>query len=228
MRAKAGIVVFPGSNCDRDIYHALLEMETFDVSYIWHEEKQIPDVDVIFLPGGFSYGDYLRAGAMAKLSPIMDTIHKMANMGKIIIGICNGFQILTEAGLLPGALLKNTSGLFVCKTVKLRVVSTRTPFTMSLSPGEIIELPIAHGDGRYYVDDDTLAKLKNNDQILFRYEGENPNGSIDNIAGVCNKNGNVIGMMPHPERAVSPYLKNTHGRKLFASLTKYIKEYEFA
>lgn len=223
---KFGVIIFPGSNCDRDVIwvsEGLLEQTTRPV---WHQEKDISDIDVVVLPGGFSYGDYLRCGAIARFSPVMPAVVEHAQRGKPVIGICNGFQILTEVGLLPGALVRNRDLHFICDRVPLKVERTDLPWTSGYSPGDTIILPIAHGEGRYYADADTLAELEDSGQILFRYcnaAGEisdegNPNGSLNNIAGICNRQGNVLGMMPHPERASDPSLGGTDGIKLFEGL----------
>lgn len=198
---KVGIVVFPGSNCDRDMYHVLLDVFKLDVKYFWHEDKLPKDLDAVVLPGGFSYGDRLRAGVIAAHSPIISDVKRMAEKGMPVLGVCNGFQILVESGLLPGVLLKNTSLNFMCKWTELIVENNKTPFTNKFHLKEKIPIPIANGEGRYYVDKATLKMLKKNNQIVFRY-GESVNNSIFDIAGICNKEGNVVGMMPHPERAV--------------------------
>jgi len=228
---KFGVVVFPGSNCDADSYHALKDVMGQKVEYIWHKEQNVDRFDCIILPGGFSYGDYLRCGAIARFSPVMDKVVKFADSGKPVIGICNGFQILTEAGLLPGVLTQNQSLKFICKMVSIRIENTNTPFTELCSKKQVLKIPIAHGDGNYYVDKDTLKEMEKNGQILFRYcdnDGEtsekaNPNGSIENIAGICNQQGNVIGMMPHPERAVDCALGSEDGKTLFASVIHYLE-----
>ncbi|NEQ39508.1 MAG: phosphoribosylformylglycinamidine synthase subunit PurQ [Okeania sp. SIO3I5] len=223
---KFGIIMFPGSNCDRDVAwvtQGLLDQAT---RMVWHQEEDISDVDVIIIPGGFSYGDYLRCGAIARFSTIMKAIINHAQKGKLVLGICNGFQILTEIGLLPGVLVRNQKLNFICNQVFVKVENSETPWTSVYRTEEIITLPIAHGEGRYYADTDTLQELENNHQILFRYctkNGEitqqaNPNGSLNNIAGICNRQGNVLGMMPHPERASDPMLGNTDGIKLFEGL----------
>ncbi|MDP9197157.1 MAG: phosphoribosylformylglycinamidine synthase subunit PurQ [Thermoproteota archaeon] len=199
--AKIGLVVFPGSNCDRDIYHVLTNILSLKTEYLWHKTESINKFDAIILPGGFSYGDRLRAGIIAAHSPILGQIKKLAERGLPVLGICNGFQILVESGMLPGALLMNKGLHFVCKWARMEVLNTSTPFTSMLNDSEPINIPVAHGEGRYTVDQDTYEKLKKNKQIVFKYKGENPNGSIDSIAGVCNYEGNVLGMMPHPERA---------------------------
>jgi len=214
---KFAVIVFPGSNCDVDCYYAVKDGLGEEVEYVWHQEKNLSKYDVIMLPGGFSYGDYLRAGAIARFSPVMEAVSEEAEKGKFIIGICNGFQILTEAGLLPGALRKNEGLKFICKAVSIIVENDKTPFTTRLKKGQEILLPIAHGEGNYYVDDKTLRELKENNQIVFRYK-ENINGSVDRIAGVINKKGNVLGMMPHPERAYAPLLGNTDGLYILGSI----------
>ncbi len=198
---KVGVVVFPGSNCDRDMYHVLTDVFNFDAQYYWHEKTLPKNIDAVILPGGFSYGDRLRAGVIAAHSPIIKDIQKMAEKGIPILGVCNGFQILVESGLLPGVLLKNKSLNFMCKWINLIVENTNTPFTNQFKLHEKIPIPIANGEGRYYVDDDTLKQLKKKNQIVFRYS-QVVNGSSNKIAGVCNEEGNVVGMMPHPERAV--------------------------
>jgi len=217
---KFGVVVFPGSNCDRDVAYVTRDLLNQPTRMVWHEETDISDLDVVVIPGGFSYGDYLRCGAIARFSPVMKATVEHAKQGKLVLGICNGFQVLTEAGLLPGALTRNRDLHFICDRVPLKVERTNLPWTQAYQQGEIITLPIAHGEGRYYADADTLAELEDNGQVLFRYEGENPNGSLNNIAGICNKQGNVLGMMPHPERASDPMLGGTHGIQLFEGLVK--------
>lgn len=229
-----GIVVFPGSNCDHDAHFAAGSIMKQHARFIWHKETHLGEVDVVIIPGGFSYGDYLRCGAIARFSPIMKDVIRFANEGGVVVGICNGFQILTETGLLPGALLRNTSLLFSCKDVYLRVENTRTHFTSECSPGQVLRVPIAHGDGNYFADDETLDRLEQNGQIVFRYcspEGEitpaaNPNGSSRNIAGIVNEAGNVLGMMPHPERACDPLLGNTDGQKVFQSMVHSLSLHE--
>lgn len=215
---KIAVVVFPGSNCDVDLYEALYSVCHADVEYVSHRQKSLAGFDAVMLPGGFSYGDYLRAGAIARFTNIMPAIIKMANEGKPVFGTCNGFQILTEAGLLPGGLKRNDNQRFVCKTVPLEVVNSQTLFTSQYQDHERIALPIAHADGSYYADEETLDELEANNQIVFRYAAENPNGSLHNIAGITNKRGNVLGMMPHPERAVEAILGSTDGLRLFESL----------
>jgi len=198
---KVGVVVFPGSNCDRDMYHVLQDVFKLDVKYFWHEDKLPKNLDAVVLPGGFSYGDRLRAGVIAAHSPVISDVKRMADKGMPILGVCNGFQILVEAQLLPGVLLRNTSLNFMCRWTELIVENNKTPFTNQFNLKQKIPIPIANGEGRYYVDKTTLAQLKKNNQIVFRY-GENINDSVFDIAGICNKEGNVVGMMPHPERAV--------------------------
>ena len=228
MAIKFGIVVFPGSNCDHDSHYVAETILGQEARLIWHKESSVGDVDVVILPGGFSYGDYLRCGALARFSPIMKDVVRYANNGGVVFGICNGFQVLVEAGLLPGVLLRNDSLKFVCKYVHLRVEKAGTHFTSLCRMGEVLEIPIAHGDGNYFTDSETLKRLEDRDQIVFRYcdrsgsvtEGANPNGSISNIAGIINEQGNVMGMMPHPERASDPALHHTDGRKVFDSIVE--------
>lgn len=215
---KIAVVVFPGSNCDIDLYEALHTVCGADVDYVTHKETSLDGYDAVMLPGGFSYGDYLRSGAIARFSNIMGAVKKMADEGKPVFGTCNGFQILTEAGLLPGVLKKNDSQQFICKSVPLEVVNNKTVFTTQYEAHERIVLPIAHADGSYYADEGTLDKLEENNQVVFRYAEENPNGSLRNIAGICNERGNVLGMMPHPERSVKAILGNTDGLRVFTSL----------
>jgi phosphoribosylformylglycinamidine synthase len=225
-KVKIGIVVFPGSNCDHDAHYVAETIMKQDVRLIWHKEASIGDADVVILPGGFSYGDYLRCGAIARFSPVMKDVVRFANNGGLVIGICNGFQVLTEAGLLPGVLLRNKSLLFICKYLHLRVENAATKFTNKCAPGEVLEIPIAHGEGNYFTDPDTLKRLEDNQQVAFRYcdrsghltDEANPNGSLNSIAGIINETGNVLGMMPHPERASDPVLKHTDGRKIFESI----------
>ena len=223
---KFGVVVFPGSNCDMDMVYVLETIMGQEVVKLWHKDTDLQGCEFIVLPGGFSYGDYLRSGAIARFSPIMEKIIEFANNGGYVLGICNGFQILCESGLLPGALLHNNSHKFICKNVNLSTQTTNTLVTNKLAEGENILIPIAHGEGRYHADAETLKILNDNDQVLFRYCDENgnitdeanPNGAIENIAGVCNAGRNVFGMMPHPERAADEELSNTDGRALFESI----------
>jgi phosphoribosylformylglycinamidine synthase len=232
MKAKFGIVVFPGSNCDHDAYYSVKKILGADAIFLWHKDKSLQNCDVVILPGGFSYGDYLRAGAIAKFSPIMEQVLNFADKGGYVIGICNGFQILTESRILPGVLLKNNSLKFICKDVFLKVENFNTPFTSALKQKPIIKIPIAHGEGNYYADEKTIKELEDNNQIVFKYsspEGEvsdkyNPNGSLKNIAGIINKKGNVLGMMPHPERVCDPILGNTDGQFIFKSIIKWINK----
>lgn len=218
------VLVFPGSNCDIDCYKAVEETIGQPVSYVWHTETDLSQYDCIIVPGGFSYGDYLRCGAIARFAPVMSALVQAAQEGKYIIGICNGFQILTEAGLLPGALLRNRTLKFRCHPVTLEVVNANTPFTSEYKEGEQINIPIAHGEGNYYCDADTLKELQENNQIVFRYAGENPNGSVDNIAGICSKDGRIVGMMPHPERAVNELLGSEDGKRMFTSILNRWRE----
>lgn len=220
---KFGVVVFPGSNCDRDCFHVVKEVIKQPVEFIWHKTTQLDNFDCIIIPGGFSYGDYLRCGAIARFSPIMDSVIKFANNGGLVIGICNGFQVLLEAGLLPGAMLRNKNLHFICKYVDLKVDSTASPFSSQYKKGQVVRIPIAHNEGNYYIDDKGLAELKKNDQIIFRYT-ENPNGAVDDIAGIVNKNRNVLGMMPHPERSSEEELGSTDGKFIFEAMVKWLKE----
>ena len=223
------VVVFPGSNCDADCYHALRGALGHEAEYVWHKETRLDGFDAVILPGGFSYGDYLRAGAIARFSPVMAAVEEFARRGGPVLGICNGFQILCEAGLLPGALVKNASTRFRCERVWVRVEQYQTPFTCALRPGEVLSLPIAHGEGRYHIDPEGLEALRANGQIVFTYaspRGEvddryNPNGSVANIAGVANRARNVVGLMPHPERSVEEVLGGTDGARIFASLAEW-------
>lgn len=221
---KFAVPVFPGSNCDMDCIHAVEDVLGESVTPVWHHESDLSSYDAVILPGGFSYGDYLRSGAIARFSPVMQGVKKAAADGKLVIGICNGFQILLESGLLPGAMLKNKNLSFLCDFQTLRVENAKTPFTMQYQEGERIRIPIAHQEGNYYCDEKTLARLEENGQIVFRYADENPNGSVQNIAGICNREGNVLGMMPHPERAIHEWMGSEDGRRLFQSMLKYGKE----
>ena len=227
---KFGVLVFPGSNCDDDAVHVLGDVMGKDVIKIWHKETNLPDVNCLIVPGGFSYGDYLRCGAIARFSPIMKSVVEFANAGGFVFGICNGFQILCEAHLLPGVLLRNANQKFICKNVFLKPMTNNSPLTADLDLTKPLKIPIAHAEGRYYADDATLQKLIANDQILFKYcdaqgnftEGSNPNGAMMDIAGICNTGRNVFGMMPHPERAAEPELGNTDGRLMFESLLEHV------
>lgn len=216
---KFAVLVFPGSNCDIDCYKAVEETLGEPVDYVWHTATDLSAYDCILVPGGFSYGDYLRCGAISRFAPVMAEVAKAAEQGKYVLGICNGFQILTEAGLLPGTLRRNESLKFRCHDTELRVENNDNPFTSLYAPGEVITIPIAHGEGNYYCDEATLEQLKKNNQIIFRYV-QNPNGSVDDIAGISNERGNVVGMMPHPERAVSSLLGSEDGKRMFTSILK--------
>jgi len=230
VKPKFGVVIFPGSNCDYDAYYALRKIFDFEVTFLWHKETELKNSDVIILPGGFSYGDYLRTGAIARFSPIMNSVINFAKEGGYVMGICNGFQILLEAGLLPGIMLKNKSLKFICKDVYLSAANRDTAFTEGIPEKKILKVPIAHGDGNYFADEETLKSLIENNQIVFKYcssEGAeddqfNANGSLMNIAGIINKDGNVLGMMPHPERCCDAVLGKTDGRLIFNSLANHI------
>jgi len=223
---KFGVVVFPGSNCDHDAFHAIGHVLQRPVEFIWHQSENLQGCDDIILPGGFSYGDYLRTGAIARFSSVMKSVEKFANSGGLVLGICNGFQILLEAGLLPGAMMRNSGLRFICRHVYMRVENTDSPFTNAASKGQILKIPIAHSDGNYSCDEATLAELQENRQILFRYtspDGKddnagNPNGSVAHIAGICNRERNVAGLMPHPERAVESALDSEDGLVVFRSM----------
>ena len=214
---KFGVVVFPGSNCDHDCYHVLKDVLKQDTQLIWHKDSDVSKFDCIVIPGGFSYGDYLRTGAIARFSPVMEAVTQHAEKGKLVIGICNGFQILLEAGLLPGAMLRNQSLQFVCKFVTLSVENTVSPFTKKAKKGEHLRIPVAHGEGNYFADEATLTELNKNGQVLLRYV-DNPNGSLESIAGICNKKRNVFGLMPHPERASEAALGSIDGKVIFESI----------
>ena len=223
---KFGVVIFPGSNCDEYMIYTLASTMGQEVVRLWHKENDLQGCDCIVLPGGFSYGDYLRSGAIARFSPIMTEVIEHANEGGYVFGVCNGFQVLCESGLLPGALLHNNNQQFICKNIYLRSATSKTLLTATIDPLDVLKIPIAHGEGRYYADQATLDKIQERDQVLFRYcdeSGEinreaNPNGSLENIAGICNEKRNVFGMMPHPERASDSALGNLDGKKLFESL----------
>jgi phosphoribosylformylglycinamidine synthase len=225
-RLSFGIVVFPGSNCDHDAYYVIKHILGQDARFLWHKDADLKGVDVVILPGGFSYGDYLRCGAIARFSPVMGEVLRFAGEGGPVLGICNGFQVLLEAGLLPGVLLRNASLKFICKYVHLRVDNAGTMFTGLYRPNEVLAIPIAHGEGNYFVEAETLAELEARNGVVFRYcdeqgrttPGSNPNGSTGNIAGIINREGNVMGMMPHPERASDPVLRHTDGQRLFLSV----------
>lgn len=227
---KVGVVTFPGSNCDYDCYRASREVLGAETVYLWHRDHDLQNVDVVFLPGGFSYGDYLRAGAIASVSPIMKEVKAFGDAGGIVVGICNGFQILCEAGMLPGALIRNQTLKFSSKQAYLRVERSEPPFTSSYEAGDVLQVPIAHGEGCYVAPDDVLERIEGNGQVLFRYcdavgrvtPEANPNGSTNSIAGIVNDRGNILGMMPHPERAVDPLLGSTDGVGMFRSLADHL------
>ncbi len=228
---KCGVIIFPGSNCDHDCYHVLKHVFNQNVEFIWHKEADLKGFDIIVLPGGFSYGDYLRTGAIARFSPVMNAVIDFANNGGLVLGICNGFQILCEAGLLPGALMRNQSLRFVCKFVNLRVENHDSAFTNDCTENEVLNIPVAHAEGLYYTDRETLDRLNKNNQVLFRYcsnSGEltdeaNPNGSLENIAGIMNAEGNVMGMMPHPDRSYEELLTSADGAKIFQSVLNMVQ-----
>lgn len=226
---KVGIVVFPGSNCDRDVHHVLNDVIGISAQYVWHMEKSIIDYDALILPGGFSYGDRLRAGVIAAQSPIVEAIKKKAEEGLPILGICNGFQILVEAGLLPGALIKNVKLKFSCQWLEMEVLNDNTPFTNLFRLNDKISIPIAHGEGRYVISDDKLHDLYENNQVVFKYKDQNPNGSTEMIAAICNEEGNVMGLMPHPERASEPILlpnqTKSNAGLIFLSLKNFLSSY---
>ena len=215
---KFGIVRFPGSNCDTDAYHAVVDTLGEEAVYLWHKDHDLQDVDVVILPGGFAYGDYLRAGAIARFSPIMTDVIAHAKRGGPVLAICNGFQVACEAGLLPGALMRNAGLQYICEPVRLRVETTESLFSSNYSTGQIVRFPIAHGEGRYTADDATLDELEAKNRVIFRYHGVNPNGSARDIAGIVNEAGNVLGIMPHPERVVDPLVGGDDGLAIFSSL----------
>lgn len=226
MAKTIGVIVFPGSNCDHDAYHSMKHVMGADTKFLWHKDNDLSGIDLLIIPGGFSYGDYLRSGAIARFSPIMQEVIKYAEEGRPVMGICNGFQILLESGLLPGAMLHNEKLRFICKNLYIRVENNQTLFTSGLGKGDVLDIPVSHGEGNYFIDNDGLKGLQDKDQIVFRYcnsKGEitresNYNGSVDSIAGICNNGGNVLGMMPHPERAVEEILGSTDGLKLFKAV----------
>ena len=223
---KFGVIIFPGSNCDHDAHWTVRHVAQQPVTFLWHESHDLENCDAIIVPGGFAYGDYLRTGAIAKFSPVMESVRRFASGGGLVLGICNGFQILCESGLLPGALMRNVGLKYVCKPVQVRVENASTPFTNACVRGEVLTIPIGHMEGNYFCDEETLRELQRENRIVFRYatpSGEilpeaNPNGSLDNIAGICSAGGNVVGMMPHPERAAEPELGCTDGVKIFHSM----------
>lgn len=223
---KFGVIIFPGSNCDHDAYYVIAEIARQPVTFLWHESQDLQNCDAIIVPGGFAYGDYMRTGAIAALAPIMDSVKKFAAHGGLVLGICNGFQILCEAGLLPGALMRNAGLKYICKQVFLRIETSDTPFTNALREGEVLQIPIGHMEGNYFCDAETLDALRRNHRIVFRYstpQGDvtaeaNPNGSLDNIAGICSEGRNVLGMMPHPDRSSEALLGSADGFKIFNSM----------
>jgi len=223
---KIGVIVFPGSNCDHDAYHAMKHVMNAETEFLWHKDKDLKNIDLLVVPGGFSYGDYLRSGAIARFSPIMNAVQEYVKQGRPVLGICNGFQILLEANLLPGAMLHNEKLRFVCKNVNIRVENTHSIFTTGLEKGQVLNVPVSHGEGNYFIDDDGLKMLEDQGQIAFRYcndqgqvtEASNFNGSVSSIAGITNIEGNVLGMMPHPERAMEPLLGSTDGIPFFKSI----------
>ena len=226
MSKKIGVIVFPGSNCDHDAYHAMKHIMNAETKFLWHKDSDLAGIDLLIVPGGFSYGDYLRSGAIARFSPIMNAVQDYVKQGRPVLGICNGFQILLEANLLPGAMLHNEKLRFVCKNVHIRVESIRSPFTSGLEKGQLINVPVSHGEGNYFIEEDGLKKMEDRDQIAFRYcneqgeitEESNFNGSVSAIAGITNEDGNVLGMMPHPERAMESILGSTDGIPFFNSM----------
>jgi len=223
---KIGVIVFPGSNCDHDAYHAMKHVMNVETTFLWHKDNDVSDIDLLIIPGGFSYGDYLRSGAIARFSPIMNAVQDYVKKGYPVLGICNGFQILLEAGLLPGAMLHNEKLRFICKNVYIRVESNRSPFTAGLENRQVLNIPVSHGEGNYFIEQEGVHRLEDNEQIAFRYctkHGEitneaNVNGSVSNIAGITNETGNVLGMMPHPERAMEPILGSIDGIPFFESV----------
>jgi phosphoribosylformylglycinamidine synthase I len=229
---KFGVLVFPGSNCDHDTYNVVSEIAQQPVTFLWHDSPSLENCDAILVPGGFAYGDYLRTGAIARFSPVMQSVKKFAADGGLVLGICNGFQILAEAGLIPGALMRNAGLKYICKQVYLRTETANTPFTQTLKRGEVVKIPIGHMEGNYFCDSETLAKLERDDRIVFRYStptGEitpeaNPNGSLGNIAGILNEGRNVLGMMPHPDRSSESLLGSVDGYKIFASIVVALQE----
>jgi len=227
-KIKAGVIVFPGTNCDTDTYSAIRRIMNIDVDYIWYEKKTLKRYQLIVIPGGFSYGDYLRAGALARFSPVMDALKAYIYNGGLVLGICNGFQILLEASVLPGAMQKNKTLRFICRDVYIRVEKNDTPFTLLYKKGDVLKIPVAHAEGSYYAPEQTVKNIENNKQVVFRYAGEgnkaareaNPNGSVNNIAGISNLHGNILAMMPHPERASDKLLGSDDGKKIFLSIKK--------
>jgi phosphoribosylformylglycinamidine synthase I len=233
---KFAVVVFPGSNCDHDAHYAASHVLGQQAEYVWHKDTSLGSADAVILPGGFAHGDYLRTGAIARFSPIMAAVRTFADAGGPVLGICNGFQVLLEAGLLPGAMLRNRSVKFQCEHVLIKVEQTDTPFTLACRPGQVLRIPIAHGEGNFYAEPDVVARLEGNRQVVFRYtnvdgaptEDSNPNGSVGNIAGLCNERRNVVGLMPHPERACERALGSSDGLVLFESVVRAVTEGAFA
>ena len=233
---KFAVVVFPGSNCDHDAHHAVTRVLGQQAAYVWHKDTSLGGADVVILPGGFAHGDYLRTGAIARFSPVMGEIRRFADAGGPVLGICNGFQILLEAGMLPGAMLRNRSVKFQCEHVFVRIEQTDTPFSLGAAPGQVLRIPIAHGEGNYYAEPEVIARLMTNRQVIFRYttaagdvtDDSNPNGSVANIAGLCNEGRNVVGLMPHPERACEMALGSADGLVLFESVVRAVTEGAFA
>ncbi len=223
---KFGVLVFPGSNCDHDTWNVLAQVAHQPVTFLWHDSEDLQNVDAVLVPGGFAYGDYLRTGAIARFSPVMQSVRKFADSGGLVLGICNGFQILAEAGLLPGALMRNAGLKYICKQVHLRTETSNSPFTSLLNPGQVLQIPIGHMEGNYYCDAETLRELQSEDRIAYRYataQGDvtpqaNPNGSLDNIAGILNRGRNVLGMMPHPDRSSEAILGSADGLAIFRSM----------
>jgi phosphoribosylformylglycinamidine synthase subunit PurQ / glutaminase len=224
---KFAVVVFPGSNCDHDAHHAATHVLGQQAEFVWHKDTSLGGADAVILPGGFAHGDYLRTGAIARFSPVMGAVKTFAAAGGPVLGICNGFQILLEAGLLPGAMLRNSSMQFHCEHLRVKVEQTDTPFTLATTPGQILRIPIAHGEGNYYAEPDVLHRLESNRQVIFRYL-DNPNGSLNDIAGLCNEQRNVVGLMPHPERACELALGSADGLVMFESVLKAVTERAFA
>ena len=227
---KFGVIVFPGSNCDHDAYHVISKHVGQPVDFIWHRDTDLSTYDAVIIPGGFSYGDYLRAGALARFSPVMNSVKKFAESGRFVLGICNGFQILCEAGLLPGALIRNRDLHFICEHIYVRVETSDSPFTNEMKRGSVLRIPIAHGEGNYFADADVIADLESSRRVIFRYcdsrgqttDDANPNGSVNNIAGICSEGRNVVGLMPHPERACEPVLGSADGLVLFESVLSQV------
>ncbi len=230
-RARAGVIVFPGTNCDRDTYHVVESTAGMEVDYLWYERKTLRDYQIVLVPGGFSYGDYLRAGALARFSPVMEALREYADRGGLVLGICNGFQVLLEASMLPGAMQKNKTLRFICREIHVRVERSDTPFTLLYRKGEVLSIPIAHAEGNYYASDETLRHIEDNGQVVFRYVDEkggvtaaaNPNGSVNSIAGLCSAGRNILAMMPHPERAADRLLGSEDGTRLFLSIKKALR-----